>query len=118
MTCCQEPAMHTVPVRLGERSYDIAIVSEDNGGLGPFARERSAGARAFLVTDEHLTPHVPPLVASLESVSFEVSVVVLPPGEAQMSLASASPLCARLADLRADRKTLVVALGGGVIGDL
>src|SRR5262245_3159530 len=110
--------MHTVPVRLGERSYDIAIVSEDNGGLGPFARERSAGARAFLVTDEHLTAHVPPLVASLELVGFQVSVAVLPSGEAQKSLAVASSLYDRLADLRADRKTLVVALGGGVVGDL
>jgi len=110
--------MHTVPVRLGERSYDIAIVREANDALGRFARERSAGARASLVTDEHLTRHVPPLVASLESVGFEVSVVVLPPGEAQKSLASASALYDRLADLHADRKTLVVALGGGVIGDL
>jgi len=110
--------MHTVRVHLGERSYDIAIVREDVAGLGRFARERSAGARAFLVTDEHLVPHVPPLAASLESAGFQVATASLPSGEAQKSLASASSLYDRLAEMRADRRTLVVALGGGVIGDL
>ena len=43
---------------------------------------------------------------------------MLPPGEAQKALAVAARLYDRLADLNADRKTLVVAVGGGVIGDL
>src|SRR5262249_47447226 len=49
---------------------------------------------------------------------FGVTAAVLPAGEAQKSLAIASSLYDRLVDARADRKTLVVALGGGVIGDL
>src|SRR2546430_16942567 len=84
------PVMYRVRVHLGERSYDIAIVREDVTSLGRFARERSAGMRAFLVIDKHLTPHVPSLTGSLGSAEFQVSTAVLPPGEAQKSLASAS----------------------------
>src|SRR5262249_8771278 len=115
--------MHTVHVRLGERSYDIVIIDEGCSvsppvEFGRFARERSAGARAFLVTDEHLASHVPPLTTSLEAAGFQVSTAILPPGEAQKSLGSATSLYDRLAEMRADRRTLVAALGGGVIGDL
>src|SRR5438874_9828336 len=110
--------MHMVRVHLGERSYDIAIVREDVTSLGRFARERSSSMRAFLVTDEHLTPHVPPLTTSLESAGFQVANALLPPGEAQKSLARASSLYDHLVEMRADRRTLVVAVGGGVIGDL
>ena len=109
--------MNAVRVHLGERSYDIAITSGD-AGLGRFARERAAGDRAFLVSDEHLAPHLAPLADSLERAGFRTATAVLPPGEAQKSLASASSLYDRLADFRADRRTLVVAVGGGVIGDL
>ncbi len=108
--------MTTVHVRLGSRSYDIVVAG--GAGLGPFARQRAAGARAFVVADEHLAPHLPPLTASLEEAGFEVSTAVIPPGEAQKTLASASALYDRLADARADRRTLVVAVGGGVVGDL
>src|SRR5207302_4955644 len=52
------------------------------------------------------------------SAGFQTSVESLPPGEGQKSLAVASGLYDRLAELRADRRTLVVAVGGGVIGDL
>jgi len=110
--------MNTVRVRLGERSYDIAVTSGDPGGLGRFARERAAGNRAFLVSDEHLTPHLAALTDSLEQAGFRTASAVLQPGEPQKSLATASALYDRLADLRADRRTLVVAVGGGVVGDL
>lgn len=110
--------MNTVRVRLAERSYDIVITSGNLDGIGPFAAARTPGRRAFLVSDEHLTVHLPALTRSFEQSGFSTSAVILPAGEAQKSLASASSLYDRLADMRADRKTLVVALGGGVIGDL
>jgi 3-dehydroquinate synthase len=110
--------MPKVHVHLGERSYDIIIAESEGKEIGPFARERTSGSRALVVTDEHLVPHLAVLIRSLEQSGFQVFSVVLPPGEAQKNLASASTLYDRLADQRADRRTLVVALGGGVIGDL
>jgi hypothetical protein len=46
--------MPTVHVHLGERSYDIIIDEGEGKGIGPFARERTSGGRALVVTDEHL----------------------------------------------------------------
>lgn len=110
--------MNTVRVHLGERSYDIFITDNDLAGIGSFAAARTAGRRTLVITDEHLTTHLPALTRSLEQAGFAVATAMLPSGEAQKSLTTASQLYDRLVDLRADRKTLIVALGGGVMGDL
>jgi 3-dehydroquinate synthase len=110
--------MTDVRVNLGPRSYDIVVTSDDAVGLGPFARGRARGPLAVVVTDTNVAPHAAAAAAALEAVGFRTQVVTLPPGEAQKALAVAARLYDRLADLLADRRTLVVAVGGGVIGDL
>src|SRR5262249_18253046 len=111
-------AQETARVNLDSRSYDICVTSGDLAGLGPFARGRTRGTLTFLVSDEHVAPHAKSVAKVLEGVGFRGFQVILPPGESQKSLIRASQLYDRLADLRADRNTLVVAVGGGVIGDL
>lgn len=108
----------TVHVNLAERSYDIVVSSGDAGGVGSFARERCRGTLAFLVTDENVQAHAELAAAALRASGFRAELAILPPGEGQKSLASASALYDRLAELQADRKTVIVAVGGGVIGDL
>ena len=110
--------MLSIRVQLGERSYDIAVTSEDVSDVGPFARQRAKGTRVFIVTDEHVIAHAENVTASLRDAGFSPLVVSLPAGETQKALATASQLYDRLAEARADRQTLVVAVGGGVIGDL
>jgi 3-dehydroquinate synthase len=105
-------------VNLGERSYDIAVTSGDPGGVGPFARERCRGSLALVVSDTNVAGHAEAVTRSLETAGFRTAAQVLPPGESQKSLATASTLYDRLAELHADRRTLVAAVGGGVIGDL
>src|SRR5947209_2057319 len=100
--------MHeTIHINLGSRSYDIAITSDEPSGLGPFAAPRTRGRLAFLVTDERIAPHAHAAARSLESAGFRTATAVLPPGEGQKALPVASSLYDRLADLRADRSTLV-----------
>jgi 3-dehydroquinate synthase len=110
--------MTIVPVPLAERSYQVVITSDDLSGVGSFARERLRGSLAFVVTDENVSHHAEVVGAALTGAGFRVSSVILSSGEAQKSLAEASHLYDRLADLNADRKTVVVAVGGGVVGDL
>ncbi len=105
-------------VNLAERSYDIVVTSADLEGLGHFARGRAKGNLAFLVTDENVAPHARAAGSALTAAGFRTSLAILPPGEGQKSLTVAAQLYDRLADLHADRRTLVVAVGGGVIGDL
>jgi 3-dehydroquinate synthase len=105
-------------VNLGPRSYDIVVTSDDVAGLGPFARQRCRGELALVVTDANVEVHARRVAAVLENAGLRPRLVTLPSGEAQKALPVASHLYDRLADLQADRRTLVVAVGGGVIGDL
>ncbi len=110
--------MNTIHVNLGSRSYDIRIVSGDRQGVGPFARERVHGQLAFVVTDEHVDGHADRVSDALHAAGFQVVLAELPAGEVHKSLATAAYLYDRLAEIQADRKTVLVAVGGGVIGDL
>jgi 3-dehydroquinate synthase len=110
--------MTTIRVELGERSYDIRIVSDDRLGLGPFAREHCCGSLAFVVSDEHVGQHADAAANALTAAGFRTALSVLPSGESQKALVMASHLYDGLAEMQADRNTLVVAVGGGVIGDL
>lgn len=112
------PSPITVPVPLGERAYEILV------GRGLI---ESAGARiaalsaraAAIVTDEHVGPlYASALTTSLEAQGLRVSVVTLPPGEATKSYASLERVCDAVLAAKIERGDLVVALGGGVIGDL
>ncbi len=110
--------MRSLRVNLGPRSYDIIVTTGDPDGLGPFARQCSQGAAAFIVTDENVLAHAKTVQAALEQAGFKVGIAIRPAGEGQKSLQVAAELFDALVDLPADRKTLIVAVGGGVIGDL
>jgi len=105
-------------VELGPRSYDIAIASGDPGGLGPFVRGRCPSAQALVVADENVMRHAEIVARSLHAVGCTPDLATVTPGEASKCLTIAERLYDALADLPADRKTPVVAVGGGVVGDL
>jgi 3-dehydroquinate synthase len=107
-----------IRVNLGARSYDIIVTTSGISGVGPFARSCAAGKMALLVTDEHVRAHAEVVATALAAAGFQVETVVLAAGEKQKSLTVASALYDRLAEMQADRKTAVVAVGGGVVGDV
>jgi 3-dehydroquinate synthase len=111
--------MQTVRVNLGPRSYDIALTSGDRAGLGPFVRERlPKSGLALVVVDANTTQHGQAVNADLQAVGINVRLTTIPPGEESKSLAAASRLYDTLYETTADRNTAVVAVGGGVVGDL
>jgi 3-dehydroquinate synthase len=125
-TCATSPESR-VTVDLGPRSYEIHVVTGRTAEFGRFVRaalERTWSGpscrRALIVTDSHLAELALPAAynAALSHVGITASVAVVPAGEASKSLSEASGLYDELVNLRADRHTLVVALGGGVVGDL
>jgi 3-dehydroquinate synthase len=111
--------MQTTRVDLGPRSYDIALTTADPGGFTSFvlgAAKRSNAA--LVVTDENVAGHARVLEGRLSDAGLKTALAVLPPGEETKSLTFTAGLYDRLAELPADRNTLVVAVGGGVVGDL
>jgi 3-dehydroquinate synthase len=107
-----------VRVNLGPRSYDIAVRSADLAGFRAFVRERSQTRRAFVITDFHVLPHADKITDALVEEGYHVDLAPIAPGETLKSLETAAHLYDLFAAGLADRRSLVVAVGGGVIGDL
>jgi len=111
--------MEIVRVNLGPRGYDIALASGDPGGVGPFVRARlPKTARALVVADTNTGPHARAVRAALEAAGVRCGAAEVPAGEGSKSLGELARLYDALAGLPADRQTAVVAVGGGVVGDL
>ena len=111
--------MHTVHVNLGPRSYDICLTSGDAAGFGPFARNRVPKATvALVVCDSQVEEHAASIAHSLRQAGIRTGLATVPSGEQTKSVTRAMELYDHLADLPADRNTLVVPVGGGVVGDL
>lgn len=111
--------MIRVPVRLTSRSYDIDVGRGLLGEVGPRVASLTRGRQALVVSDDNAGEHCArPVLDSLQAAGFDVDFALLPPGEATKSLEFASRLYDRLIERNADRQCVVVAVGGGVIGDL
>jgi 3-dehydroquinate synthase len=110
--------LNSVPVALGDRSYDVRIhaglLARAGEALAPFARGRTMP----IVTDAHVLPHLATLQTSLSAAGIASEAIVLPPGESTKSWAQLEALTDRLLELGVERSDHVIALGGGVIGDL
>jgi 3-dehydroquinate synthase len=109
----------SIAVGLGERSYEVRIgpglLGQAGRHVAPFLRR----PRAAVVTDETVARlHGQTLRAGLEADGISVDEIVLPPGEDQKGFAGLERLCDGLLALGLERRDVVIAFGGGVIGDL
>ncbi|MGK6320099.1 3-dehydroquinate synthase [Sphingomonas sp. DT-204] len=110
--------MTVVRVDLADRGYDVVIESGLLGRAGEQLAPLSRGRTMAIVTDENVRPHLATLQTSLAAHGVASEPIVLPPGESTKSWASLESLTDRLLELGVERGDHVVALGGGVIGDL
>jgi 3-dehydroquinate synthase len=112
-------AVTTVPVALGSRSYDIHIGEGLIGRTGDLIKPLLRRPRTAIVTDENVARHhLEPLRDSLAGAGIASDTIVLAPGEATKSFADLARLCDWLLGTGIERGDCIVALGGGVIGDL
>lgn len=111
-------ATRTVEVRLGPRSYAIHIGAGTLAAVGPLVESLLRPSHAILITDEHVEPHANRVAESLVAAGVTVDLLVVEPGESTKTVATATWLWDKLLELGTDRKSIIVAVGGGVIGDL
>ncbi|ASS55466.1 3-dehydroquinate synthase [Rhizobium leguminosarum] len=112
-------AIRTVHVPLGERAYDILIGPGLIARAGAEIATRLKGRKAAVVTDENVAPlYLKALVASLGEAGIASAEVVLPAGEKTKSFEHLITACDKVLEARVERNDYVIALGGGVIGDL
>lgn len=114
-----ETTERLVHVPLGERSYDILIGPGLMARAGGEISTRIKGRRAAIVTDENVGGrYLDGLMDSLQTDGIEAVSVTLPAGEKTKSFDSLTNVCDVLLEARIERNDTVIALGGGVIGDL
>ncbi|WP_246671086.1 MULTISPECIES: 3-dehydroquinate synthase [unclassified Mesorhizobium] len=108
-----------VEVGLGERAYDILIGPGLLSRAGAEMSRRLPGRRAAVVTDENVAAaHLHTLKAGLLESGIEPAVITLPPGEKTKSFAHLEAVVDGVLAAKLERGDVVIALGGGVIGDL
>ncbi len=109
----------TVDVALAGRTYQVAIgvglIDQAAAWICPLLRRQTVA----IVSDQIVGDlHGPRLIGALTAAGIRAHVIVIPPGEAAKSFQGLADLCDRLLDLELERGDLIIAFGGGVVGDL
>jgi 3-dehydroquinate synthase len=111
--------LYDVPVNLGDRSYQIHIGAGILDQLGELCSGAGLKGKCLIITDENVGGHYGDTVrVSLEGAGFSVSTVILPPGEQTKCGEQVFSLYSECIKAGLDRHSFIVALGGGVMGDL
>ena len=111
--------MRAVHVSLGNRSYDIKIAPGLIDRLGRECARLKLGPRCAIITDTNVGKRYAKAVFnSLATAGFSPSLIIVQPGEPAKSLKTVQSCYDQLAVHRLERKSFIVALGGGVVGDL
>lgn len=111
--------MRAVQVPLGNRSYKILVEPKLLKSLGESCAELNLGRRCAVISDATVAPlYAEQALRSLRAASFEPVLLTIPAGEKAKSMKQVEAAYDQLAKHRLERKSFVVALGGGVVGDL
>jgi len=111
--------MHAVHVSLGNRSYAIKIGAGLLAQLGRECARLKLGTRCAIITDTNVgRRYAKPAFDSLAHAGFSPALIIVPAGETAKSLKTVQSCYDQLAVHRLERKSFIVALGGGVVGDL
>lgn len=112
-------SLKKVEVRAGEHRYEVLIGPGLLAEVGALVRLTLSGPRCAVITDTNVAPlYGETVCARLREAGFQTELVTLPAGEATKSFAQAGALCQQLNSLDLDRSSFLLALGGGVVGDL
>jgi 3-dehydroquinate synthase len=108
-----------VPVILGERSYDIVLQPGLLATVGDRLRSLAKTSKVGVVTDRHVASrYLQGTLRSLRKAGYDPTPIILPPGERTKTLATIAKILDALARHKFERQSLLLALGGGVIGDI
>ena len=106
-------------IPLPGRQYESIVEWQILDRTGEFVRKVLPPSRCALITDSHVGPlYANEVTRSLEEAGFTPTAITVPAGEESKSMARAEAVCDQMIEAGLDRGAFVVALGGGVIGDL
>lgn len=108
-----------IRVELGENSYDIAIINHGLSQIGEFLSQLSLGKKILVVSNPEIFGHYgETVINSLQQAGFDVYTHLIPAGEQYKTIASIQAVYDTALENRLERSSTMLALGGGVIGDM
>jgi 3-dehydroquinate synthase len=112
-------AEQIIPVALGPRSYDIVLQPGLLSTVGDRLHTLTTSPKIAVVTDRHVASHyLQKTLCSLRNAGYDPTEIILPPGEQTKTLGTVAKVLDALARNKFERQSLLLALGGGVIGDI
>lgn len=111
--------MKQVNVGLEDNGYPILIKQSLLAEIGPELKHRNIGNKFIIISDEYVANlYAQDLIASCQGAGLDIHLLTFPRGEESKKLATIETLCRQLAQLGVDRQAVLLALGGGVTGDI
>ena len=111
--------MTPIVIQAGHQSYEALVGPGLLEKAGWLVSQTLSGPDCAVVSDENVAARFAEVVIrSLTSVGFKPLLVTIPPGEKSKTLGEAEAICHRMSEVGLDRSSFLVALGGGVVGDL
>jgi 3-dehydroquinate synthase len=108
-----------IDVALGERSYPIYAGADMVSSFAPMCRRHGISDSLVIITDRNVASHhLRPFLQNLLQFKFKATTILIPPGENQKNLQRTNTIFTELLKKRIPRNSTVIALGGGVVGDL
>jgi 3-dehydroquinate synthase len=106
-------------IQAGNQSYEALVGSRLLEEAGALLSQKLSGRDCAIVSDDNVAARfAQTLVQSLTSAGFKPTLIIIPSGEKSKTLDEAEAICNRMSETRLDRSSFLVALGGGVVGDL
>ena len=111
--------MTPIIIQAGNQSHEVLVGSRLLEKAGELLSPKFAGRSCAMVSDQNVAVlYVPVLVQSLTTAGFRPAVIPIPAGEESKSIGQAEAVCRQLSEAGLDRSSFLVALGGGMVGDL
>jgi 3-dehydroquinate synthase len=111
--------MTPIVIQAGNQSYEALVGSQLLEKAGALLSQKLSGPDCAIVSDDNVAARfAKTLVQSLASAGFKPTLITIPPGEKSKTLSEAAAICNRMSEAGLDRSSFLVALGGGVVGDL
>jgi 3-dehydroquinate synthase len=111
--------VNSIRIEAGGQSYEVLVGKQLLADAGRLIARKLKGPGCAVITDENVGRHFAEIVTeSVSSAGFRPTVITVPAGEESKTMAQAEAICSQLGTAGLDRGSFVVALGGGMIGDL